>query len=499
MRTSTAPRASRRWIRRRGLPLALIAGALVLLRADTCSKESDVFTPVGTNGGVLDITPPLVTNFLPVASSILNDVVVMSTITDPQGSNGATPSGVALSGITAMEGATELTVTMAGTNMYNADISSLGDGSHTISWSAVDLAGNTGTGSQSFTVDRTDPVVSVTQMPSPTGMSNQPSVDLTYQFTLGDPHFGTATFGVFNCNTGAPWPEGTGGGQVEDQSRTYTEAGAQTATFRFFNGVQPGGSDAVAPYCFNGRVDDAGVTKSGQPAPNFAEFSGRVDFTWKAPAPSGDFTVGVNQPPPGWLHDQPGVSSLECKVIQTTPPQPGATFSATATGPTEGGASGVLTPQPVTGTLDANGRAQLQVRINRLGTYVNVVTVTVGSVQRSATQNITVLSAPNTCPVLSSIRFKRDVSALLPEDVRPLGLSPVAFRYVEPYGDPAVPRIGLIAEEVAEVFPEAVLLDADGRPEAIDYGVLTGRVLEEVESRALQAAKAAIGRLADEF
>lgn len=223
-------------------------------------------------------------------------------------------------------------------------------------------------------------------------------------------------------------------------------------------------------------------------------------FTPIGTSSSGDFTVGLNDPPPGWLHDMPGVSSLECKVIQTTPAQPGASFTATTTGPTEGGASGVLTPQPVTGTLDANGRAQLQVRINRLGTYSNVVIVTVGSVQRAATQTITVLSAPNTCPVLpSSIRFKRDVLALLPEDVRPLGLRPVAFRYVEPWGDPAVPQIGLVAEEVAEVFPEAVLLDADGRPEAIDYRVLTGRVLEEVEARALGAVEAAIARVADGF
>jgi hypothetical protein len=112
----------------------------------------------------------------------------------------------------------------------------------------------------------------------------------------------------------------------------------------------------------------------------------------------GDFTVSLNNPEPGWLHDMPGVSSLECKVIRTTPAQPGASFTATATGPTEGGASGVLTAQPVTGTLDANGRATLQVRINRLGTYSNVVTVTVGSRTRSATQTITVLPAPNTCP-----------------------------------------------------------------------------------------------------
>lgn len=217
--------------------------------------------------------------------------------------------------------------------------------------------------------------------------------------------------------------------------------------------------------------------------------------------PSGDFTVVLNNPPPGWLHDMPGISSLECKVIQTSPAQPGASFSAATTGPTEDpDPSGVVTSQPVTGTLDANGRAQLQVRINRLGTYQNVVTVTVGSVSRSATQTITVLPTPNTCPLLpSSIRFKRGVRALLPDDVRPLGLRPVAFRYIEPYGNPAVPQIGLIAEEVAEVFPEAVLVGAEGRPEAIDYRVLTGEVAEAMVARSARAFEAAVAGLAADW
>lgn len=111
-----------------------------------------------------------------------------------------------------------------------------------------------------------------------------------------------------------------------------------------------------------------------------------------------DFTVNLGTPPPGWVHDQPGISSLECKVIRTSPAQPGATFSATTMGPAEGGASGVLSPQPVTGTLNENGEAELQVRINRNGTYVNIVTVTSGSIQRTASATVTVTSADNTCP-----------------------------------------------------------------------------------------------------
>ena len=113
---------------------------------------------------------------------------------------------------------------------------------------------------------------------------------------------------------------------------------------------------------------------------------------------SEDFAVTLGTPPPGWTHDIPGVSSLECKVIRTSPAQPGATFSATTNGPAEGGPSGVITPQPVTGTLNENGQAELQVRIDRPGTYVNIVTVTSGSFQRTASATVTVTSADNTCP-----------------------------------------------------------------------------------------------------
>ncbi|HEY7471930.1 MAG TPA: carboxypeptidase regulatory-like domain-containing protein [Gemmatimonadota bacterium] len=206
--------------------------------------------------------------------------------------------------------------------------------------------------------------------------------------------------------------------------------------------------------------------------------------------PSGDFTVGLTDL--RWEHTIPGVESLECKTISTSPAQAGATWSATVSGP------GVISGQTFGGTLDANGRAALRVRINAFGTYMNNVTVISGSVTRNASASVTVGSAANTCVALpSSIRFKRGVVALLPDDVRPLRLNPVAFRYVEPYGDPSIPRIGLIAEEVLEVFPEAVFLDADGRPQAIDYGQLTASVVRELEGRVADAARAAIARVAD--
>jgi len=96
----------------------------------------------------------------------------------------------------------------------------------------------------------------------------------------------------------------------------------------------------------------------------------------------------------------------------------------------------------------------------------------------------------------SSARFKHDVRALLPGGATPLGLRPVAFRYRAPHGDPAIPRVGLIAEEVLEVFPEAVALDARERPWGIRYDVLTRLVMGEIAERIGHAVEGGIERLA---
>lgn len=90
-------------------------------------------------------------------------------------------------------------------------------------------------------------------------------------------------------------------------------------------------------------------------------------------------------------------------------------------------------------------------------------------------------------PVASSLRFKQSVRSLLPSGASLLGLRPVTFRYRAPYGDPAVPQIGLIAEEVVRVYPRAVVVDAAGRPTAIRYDVLTTVVVHEAGRRLVEA------------
>jgi hypothetical protein len=95
--------------------------------------------------------------------------------------------------------------------------------------------------------------------------------------------------------------------------------------------------------------------------------------------------------------------------------------------------------------------------------------------------------------VVSSARFKTDIRPILPEGATILGLRPVTYRYRAPFGDPSVLRVGLIAEEVARVYPEVVTYSADGNPTAVLYGTLGARLADELGQRFLQVLRPSVG------
>ena len=61
-------------------------------------------------------------------------------------------------------------------------------------------------------------------------------------------------------------------------------------------------------------------------------------------------------------------------------------------------------------------------------------------------------------------------------------LRPVTFRYKKPYSNGEKPvQYGLIAEEVAETFPELAVRNEEGLPETVKYQDLTPLLLNEVQ------------------
>src|SRR6185436_9701201 len=87
--------------------------------------------------------------------------------------------------------------------------------------------------------------------------------------------------------------------------------------------------------------------------------------------------------------------------------------------------------------------------------------------------------------ISSSIRFKEDIHDMADASRRLLRLRPVTFRYTQAYINGAKPiQYGLIAEEVAEVFPELAVRGADGQVETVHYETLNVLLLNELQKQA---------------
>jgi Chaperone of endosialidase len=91
--------------------------------------------------------------------------------------------------------------------------------------------------------------------------------------------------------------------------------------------------------------------------------------------------------------------------------------------------------------------------------------------------------------VSSSRRYKEDIQDMGDVSSGLLMLRPVTFRYKKPYTDGAKPiQYGLIAEEVAEVYPDLVTRSADGEIETVKYHVLVPMLLNELQKQAARIA-----------
>jgi hypothetical protein len=84
--------------------------------------------------------------------------------------------------------------------------------------------------------------------------------------------------------------------------------------------------------------------------------------------------------------------------------------------------------------------------------------------------------------LLSSRRFKTDIHNLESFSQKILALRPVTFRYKQADETGSHPlQYGLIAEEVAQVFPELVQYDQQGKPFSVYYHQLTPLLLAELQ------------------
>lgn len=84
---------------------------------------------------------------------------------------------------------------------------------------------------------------------------------------------------------------------------------------------------------------------------------------------------------------------------------------------------------------------------------------------------------------LSSRRVKEDIREIADESEGLMKLRPVAFRYKAEIDPTGLAQYGLIAEEVAEVYPDLVVVDRDGEPETVRYHLINALLLSEVQKQ----------------
>ena len=86
--------------------------------------------------------------------------------------------------------------------------------------------------------------------------------------------------------------------------------------------------------------------------------------------------------------------------------------------------------------------------------------------------------------VSSSERFKEDIQDMGEASSALMRLRPVTFRYKEAYTDGLKPiDYGLIAEEVADIYPDLVAYSSSGEVQTVQYQKVNAMLLNEVQKQ----------------
>jgi Chaperone of endosialidase len=129
----------------------------------------------------------------------------------------------------------------------------------------------------------------------------------------------------------------------------------------------------------------------------------------------------------------------------------------------------------------------------RIGTGIQTATFIAGIFGQSvasdgaqvvvdSTGQLGTVVTPPTPPTPSSRRVKVGIHEMGDSTTGLLKLRPVSFRYLPGHGDNGQTlQHGLIAEEVAEIYPELVTTNAQGEPTGVRYQILPAMLLNEIQ------------------
>jgi hypothetical protein len=121
----------------------------------------------------------------------------------------------------------------------------------------------------------------------------------------------------------------------------------------------------------------------------------------------------------------------------------------------------------------------------RIGSDSQSATYVAGISAQTSPSGVAVFvdSAGKLGTITSSQRYKEDIASMGRESDVLMRLRPVSFYYRPAYDETRTRQYGLVAEEVAEVAPQLVISDEQGRPQTVRYHFVNAMLLNEVQKQ----------------
>src|SRR6202035_743143 len=137
----------------------------------------------------------------------------------------------------------------------------------------------------------------------------------------------------------------------------------------------------------------------------------------------------------------------------------------------------------VIGNLGTAGESGV-IRIGTGGTHTQAFITGISGATSSGGTEVFVNASGQLGTSTSSLRFKEDVAAMGAASAGLMQLRPVTFHYKAPYDDGSrLLQYGLIAEEVAKIYPDLVQYDEDGQPLSVRYSMVNAMMLNELQKQ----------------
>jgi hypothetical protein len=124
------------------------------------------------------------------------------------------------------------------------------------------------------------------------------------------------------------------------------------------------------------------------------------------------------------------------------------------------------------------------IRIGTEGTHTATFIAGINGINVNPSTSVVVNSSGQLGIIVSSRRYKQEIRGMGDASSKLMQLRPVTFFYRPEYvaGDQTL-QYGLIAEEVARVYPDLVAFGPDGKPQTVRYHLLSTMLLNEVQKQ----------------